>query len=392
MTVDFLTTLKVGLRSILSNKLRSALTILGVAIGVAAVIAIVAVGQGGQKQVTSQIESLGTYLLTVTIRGRGADRTISLDELTQLTDGINGVAGVSAVATGSGTVKYGTKTYDCTVLGVDDEYATVRDLQVQSGRFISKLDVNMRQKVILLGQNVVTELFGFSNPINAEVKLNGQTFLVIGVLPSRGGGLGGSEDDQVLIPVTTAERLMGRRGISTFYVKGQDKQAVAEISSALSNRLYTRFRDDQAYRIIDQTQMLETATNITQTLTLMLSGIAFISLVVGGIGIMNIMLVSVVERTREIGLRKAIGATRRDIMRQFLYESVVLSCIGGVVGIIAGSLIGRGISSAIGIPSVFPWTGAAIALGLSLAVGIGFGLYPASRAAKLEPIEALRTE
>jgi len=390
--MDFLTTLKMGLGAVLANRLRSALTILGVTIGVAAVIGVVAVGEGTQKQVTGEIESLGTYLLTVSIRGRGADRVITQNELDDIVEDIPGIVAVSPVLTSSGIVKHGTNRFDCSILGVNNHYSAVRDIHVQSGRFLSAIDVNTRQKVALLGRNVVLELFGLSNPVGEAVKLNGQTFLVIGVLEARGGSIAGSEDDQVLIPVTTAERLLGRRGITTFYVKGQDKDSVDLISASVQHRLYRRFRDDSAYRIFDQTQMLEIVQSVSRTLTLMLGGIAFISLLVGGIGIMNIMLVSVVERTREIGLRKAVGATNRDILRQFLLESVVLSMIGGLLGIAGGTVLARGIAGFIGITAVFPWKGAAVAIGLAVAVGVGFGIFPANRAANLEPIEALRIE
>jgi putative ABC transport system permease protein len=390
--MDFLTTLKMGLGAVLANKLRSALTILGVTIGVAAVIGIVAVGDGAQKQVTGEIESLGTYLLTVSIRGRGADTTITRNELHNIVNDIPGIVAVSPVITSSGVARHGTSNFNCSIVGVNHYYATVRDMHIESGRFISSIDVNTRQKVALLGKNVALELFGLTNPVGETIKLSGQTFSVIGVMEARGGGMAGSEDDQVLIPDTTAERLLGVRGLAAFYIKGQDEHSLESISYTVQQRLYRRFRDEDAYRLFNQTQMLNIVQSISRTLTLMLSGIAFISLLVGGIGIMNIMLVSVVERTREIGLRKAIGATNQDILRQFLFESVVLSVIGGILGIITGTLLAKGIASIVGITSVFPWRGATIAIGLAIAVGVGFGIFPANRAANLEPIEALRIE
>jgi putative ABC transport system permease protein len=390
--MDFLTTLKIGLGAVMANRLRSALTILGVTIGIAAVIGVVAIGEGAQNEVTGEIEALGTYLLTVSIRGRGPDMVLTQSELDDIVYDIPGIAAVSPVITSSGVAKHGTGRFDCSIAGVNHQYATVRDIQVERGRFISAIDVDTRQKVSIIGQNVALELFGLSNPVGETIKLNGQTFSVIGVLEPRGGGIAGSEDDQVIIPVTTAERLLGRRGFTAFYIKGQDKDSVDVISSAVENRLNRRFRNENAYRIFNQTQVLEIVQSVSRTLTLMLGGIAFISLLVGGIGIMNIMLVSVVERTREIGLRKAVGATNQDILRQFLLESVVLSLIGAALGIAVGTLLARGIALFIGISPVFPWKGAAIAIALSIGVGVSFGSLPANRAANLEPIQALRTE
>ncbi|HHX10691.1 MAG TPA: FtsX-like permease family protein [Firmicutes bacterium] len=390
--MDSLTTLKIGLGAVMANRLRSALTILGVTIGIAAVIGVVAIGEGAQNEVTGEIESLGTYLITVSIRGRGPDRVLTQSELDDIVQDIPGIAAVSPVVTASGTAKHGTDRFECSIVGVNNQYSTVRDMQVESGRFISAIDVNARQKAAILGQNVALELFGLSNPVGETIKLNGQTFSVIGVMESRGGSITGSEDDQVIIPATTAERLLGRRGFTAFYIKGQDKDSVDVIASSLENRLNRRFRDEDAYRIFNQTQVLEIVQSVSRTLTLMLGGIAFISLLVGGIGIMNIMLVSVVERTREIGLRKAVGATNRDILSQFLLESVVLSLIGAVLGIGVGTLLARSIAIFIGISPVFPWKGAAIAIALATAVGVSFGSLPAKRAANLEPIQALRTE
>ena len=390
--MDFLTTLRIGLGAVLSNKLRSALTILGVTIGVAAVIGIVAIGDGAQREVTGEIESLGTYLLTVTIKGRGADKSITQKELDDMVSGIPGIVAVSPVLTSAGIVKHDTEHFDCSILGVNSQYGTVRDSHVEKGRFLTAIDVATNQKVALLGHNVVARLFGSAEPIGKPVKVNGQTFTTVGTLEARGGGIAGSEDDQILIPITTAERLLGKRGITTFYIKGQDKKSLDLISASVERRLYRRFRDDDAYRIFNQTQMLEIIQSVSRTLTLMLGGIAFISLLVGGIGIMNIMLVSVVERTREIGLRKAVGATNRDILRQFLIESMVLGVIGGLLGIAGGTLLAAGISSLIGITAIFPWKGAAVSIGLAMAVGIGFGIFPANRAANLEPIQALRIE
>ncbi|MGI6627037.1 MAG: ABC transporter permease [Bacillota bacterium] len=377
----------------MANKLRSALTILGVTIGIAAVIGIVAIADGTQRLLTGEIESLGSYLLAVAVKGRGPDRAITHSELNEIIRDIPGIAGISPIIEFAGKAKYGAHHFDCTVLGVNDQYSTVRDIKVTSGRFLSQIDVATRQKVALLGPEVVGELFSLSDdPLGKEIKLNGQTFQVAGVLAARGGGLTGSEDNQVLIPVTAAESLLGRRGFNVFFIKGQDNDSVRQIFASIQDRLYRRFRDENAYEIFDQTQLLEMVQTASRSLTLMLAGIAFISLLVGGIGIMNIMLVSVVERTREIGLRKALGATNKDILRQFLLESVVLSMIGGLTGIITGTLLGKGIGALIKITTVFPWKGAGIATGLAIAVGVCFGIFPANRAANLEPIEALRVE
>lgn len=387
-------TIKVAASTVLTNKLRSFLTTLGIAIGVAAVIGVVAIGSGARNRVTSQIESLGTYLVAVQVRGRGPESDLSYSEVNELTADLPGLAGAAPVASSPVTAKHGTAKYeDASVLATTHQYQVVREVKVERGRFLSPVDVTFRQRVAVIGQNVANQVFGLTDPIGQEINLKGRSFLVVGVLASRGSTMAGSEDDQVIVPITAAESLVGGRGVRTIYLKGQNKEAVDLLVAEIQKRLLKHFHgDDTAFRIFNQTQMLETVSQVSQTMTLMLAGIAFISLLVGGIGIMNIMLVSVVERTKEVGLRRALGARRRDILSQFLVESGLLGLVGGMVGVVAGVALAKVIGRWIGVPAAASPGSALLALGFALAVGVGFGLYPASRAADLNPINALRSE
>ncbi|MDI6894229.1 MAG: ABC transporter permease [Bacillota bacterium] len=390
--MDLLASVRVALGGILANKLRSFLTMLGVTIGVAAVIGLVAIGQGTQNQIRAQIESLGSYLLTVNIRGRGAQTALSYREARDLTADLPEAVATAPVVSGSVTVKYGTREHDTSLVGTDHNLAEVRSMGVAQGRFLAPLDVEYWQSVVVLGQTVVSELFGFTDPVGEEIKINGHSFLVVGVLSPQGSTMMGSGDDQVIVPATTAQRLVESRGVRTVYVKGRDPAAVDTLMAAIGERLTTRFRDADAFRIFSQTQMLETVTQVTGTMTMMLAAIAAISLLVGGIGIMNIMLVSVTERTREIGIRKALGARKRDILVQFLIESAVLSGLGGIAGIVVGLVLAHGAGGAIGVSAAIPVTTVLLAFLFSAGVGIFFGMYPANRAANLDPIQALRFE
>ena len=413
--------LRVALRALSVNKLRSSLTMLGIIIGVGAVITLLSVGQGVQNLVTGQLQSIGTNLLFV-VPGNMSDsqmqaRSGSFQQMT-LADAIAigdpanvpDVVSVAPELMSSAEVSYGKKTVRVNTSGVTPVYEIVRNFPVTDGRFISETDINSKARVAVIGSRIAERLFTEQGlyPLGASIKVNNVPFKVVGVLESKGGGggmMGGNQDEVVLVPLSTAhERLFQRnhnsRGeplVSVAYaqVVSEDRmsEAADQISSALRERHDIAFEDDDDFSVINQRDLVAIFGQITGVLTLFLGAIAGISLLVGGIGIMNIMLVSVTERTREIGLRKAVGAKRRDILMQFLIESVVLSLIGGLLGIAIGALAAWGISQLQSdlIAVVTPQS-IILATSFSAAVGLFFGIYPATRAARLNPIEALRYE
>ncbi len=402
---------RVAVRSLSANKLRSGLTMLGMVIGVAAVIALVAAGAGTQAQVTAQFESLGSNLLTIrsgamTFRGMSmgaaSAQTLTNDDVEAIAKLATSVSAIAPQYSTSAQVVYGNQNTQTSVVGATPDYLTVRNFQVERGRFINNLDLTNQDKVAVLGATVAEDLFGETlvDPLGKTIKINRQNYQIVGILASK--GLGGFEnpDDQVLIPLSTAQIKFGGAGTTTLesinvQVVSADKMewAKAELMAILraSHGLAASQSDD--FTVFDQTQMVETVTEVTETFTVLLSSIAAISLVVGGIGIMNIMLVSVTERTREIGIRKAVGAKRRDILAQFLAEAVVLSLLGGVVGILAGYGAAQVVTPLLGGTQPLVTSGSVV-MGLSVSIGMGlfFGTYPASRAASLHPIEALRYE
>ncbi|MDN5363357.1 MAG: putative transport system permease protein [Eubacteriales bacterium] len=384
-------TIKLALAGIRANKLRSFLTMLGVIIGVAAVIVLVSIGEGTSQSVTERIQGMGSNLISVNIRSNQTPVTLTYEEVMKWKER-PGVAGVAPVISNSVTVKYGNKSYSTTLEGVNEEYEEVRNHHVQSGRFIISSDLALRQKVAVLGVEVARQLFGNLNPIGETIKINGVNFKVVGLLEEKGSQAMGSNDDKVIIPLTTAERVLASRGIRTVYLQASSPDQVNGVVAQIDNLLYRKLKNTDAYRVFNQSEVLSTVNQITATFTTMLGGIAAISLLVGGIGIMNIMLVSVTERTREIGIRKAIGAKRRDILRQFLIEALVISCTGGIIGIIIGFGGSRLLSSLFSISTVISLRIVLIAFSFSVLTGIIFGLYPASKASRLNPIEALRYE
>ena len=399
-----------ALESLAANKMRSGLTILGIVIGVAAVIAMISIGRGAENTITGSIQGIGTNLIFV-FRGGSEDvrnpKPITLGDADAIADTFSApsVAAVAPVLQGSGTVSFGGETKVTQISGVTPSYAPVRNINVTEGDFIREEHLLGQASVVLLGPDVAESLFGRTEGLEGEtIRIEGQPFRVLGILESRGGSGFSNEDDQILVPLTTAQTRLLRRAtrdrVDLLLVQAASAQSVPQAAEEIAQILRSRHRtaigaDD--FTLLTQQDFLDTASTITSVLTIFLGGIAAISLLVGGIGIMNIMLVSVTERTREIGLRKALGARRMDILVQFLTESSVLSLIGGVIGIALGWAISfavgqiaaannADINPAIGLDTIL------MATLFSTAVGLFFGLYPANRAAGLEPVEALRYE
>ncbi len=405
---------KVAIRALMVNKLRSFLTMLGIIIGVAAVITLLAVGQGVQDYITQQLQGIGTNLLFV-IPGsmeegpstRGLLPSLTYDDAQALLDPYKApdVVAVSPVLLGAESVSYGKHARRFSVLGVEPDYLSVRNLRLASGRFFTKEDLLSNARVTVLGSKVADDLFEGEDPVGKKIRVGNILFRVVGTLESKGGMGSNNVDEQLYVPLTTAsERLFpnmknsrGERLVSLINVQVTSEfsmdRAREEVSEILRERHNIKLGDEDDFTVISQKDLLNIFGDITRILTLFLGAIAAISLLVGGIGIMNIMLVSVTERTREIGIRKAVGAKKRDILLQFLIEATTLSLLGGVVGILLGVGGAMGVSAAIGsFHATVTVSAVALATGFSIAVGLFFGIYPASRAASLNPIEALRYE
>ena len=400
-----------ALESLNGNKMRSGLTVLGIVIGVAAVIAMLAVGRGAEASITGSISGIGTNLLFV-FRGDLNDtvrnpKPLTMGDANAIADrfAAPSVEAVAPALQGNATVSFGGEQISTQLYGVTPDYFQVRNYSITEGEYINEEHLLGRASVVILGPEVADTIFGHSDGVTGEtVRIEGQPFRVIGVLESKGGGMFGSQDNVAIIPLSTAQARLIRRStndrVDIIFVQSVDSDSVPRAAEEIAQILRTRHRtligaDD--FTVFTQEDMLNTASSITGILTIFLGGIAGISLLVGGIGIMNIMLVSVTERTREIGLRKALGARKRDILAQFLTESSLLSLIGGLIGIGFGWLIafivrqiavasGTDFSPVIGADAIL------LATLFSTAIGLFFGIYPASRAANLEPVEALRYE
>ncbi len=403
----FTESVRIAINALFANKLRSLLTMLGIIIGVGAVIAMVAVGMGVTQRVTDSIASLGSNMLIIRpgasmsggLRGAAGSRTtLKYEDAVAIKKKIKDVDYVSPTVQKNYQVVYGNQNWNTSVTGVTQEYMSIRDLKITTGSFITEDDMNTRNRVAVIGMTVASNLFGEANPVGKTIRVNNQPYRVIGVLESKGqSSVGQDQDDVVIVPLTTAmDRLLAVTYVQTINVQVTSQSKMDEVQSNIETLLRQRHHltgsKDSDFQVQNLTSLMSTMNETTTMLTLFLGSIAAISLIVGGIGIMNIMMVSVTERTREIGIRKALGATFKDIMTQFLIESVVIGVIGGVLGIFFGIVAAQAISKFGDFQTVI--TAAPIFLSFAFSVGIGlfFGIYPARKAALLDPIEALRYE
>ena len=392
--------------SLVANKMRSILTMLGIIIGVAAVIALVSIGNGVKQDVQNSISSLGSNLLMVmpgaprtpgVRQSAGSMKSLKVSDYEAISK-LDGVKAASPMTSGSYVVIYQNKNWTTTVSGVNSNYMDVNNWSIKSGRFFSDKNVQNRERVAIVGQTVIKNLFGDEDPVGAEIRVKNIPFRIIGVLNSKGSGsMGADQDDIVLIPYTTAmERVEGVDYLRMIYVVGEDENGIDRLQSDIENLLRVRhgIKDSNLddFNIQNMNSIMETMEETTGTLTLFLGAVAAISLVVGGIGIMNIMLVSVTERTREIGVRKALGATYNVIVTQFLIEAVVISLMGGLIGIVLGIGASKMISVSSGMSTVISIPTIVLSFAFSMAIGLVFGIYPARKAAKLNPIDALHYE
>jgi len=399
---------KETISAITANKSRSGLTILGIVIGIGSVIAMVSIGQGAQSSIESSIQSIGSNLIMVMpgmqrsgfssiSSGRGSAQSLTLADSQAIQKEIPTLKAISPEVSKRYQIIQKDKNTNTSVMGVVSDYQTVHNVTVDSGSFISLQNVEGYAKVAVLGPTTKTDLFADANPINKNIRINGIDFRVIGVTTAKGGSGFSNPDDMVFVPLSTAQRfLTGDNYVSSINISAPDQKSLADIQAQVNDLLLKRHKIKSAdladFSILNQADIIATASSVTGTFTILLGAIAGISLLVGGIGIMNMMLTTVTERTREIGLRKAIGAKRSDITWQFLTESVMLTFLGGLIGIIFGWLLSLLVSKLFTLNTTISIQAILLAFGVSAAIGIIFGYYPARRASRLNPIEALRYE
>lgn len=396
--------IRVAIKSLIANKLRSILAMLGIIIGVSAVISMLSIGTGAQKQVLSRISAMGTNLLIVRPGqartggvSSGDRQNLKIGDARALLNASPLIDAVAPVVSGNFQAKYLNKNARTSVLGTSITYFALRNMQIDKGRMFEVSESESSKRVAILGPTTVENLFGENDPLDEMIKVNGINFKVIGILKSKGDQGFANPDDQIVIPYKTAmKQILGVeniREIDIHVVEGGDLTAVQQSCTVILRKAHKiQENEPDDFNIRNQAEILQTASSITETFTILLGGIASISLIVGGIGIMNIMLVTVTERTREIGIRKAIGAKERDILRQFLIEAIVMTTLGGLIGLSVGVSIAGIISHFTQFKAIVELQSVIISMAFSIAVGIFFGYYPAKRAAKLDPIEALRYE
>ena len=395
--------IKIGIEALFINRIRTVLTLLGITIGVLSIILLVSIGQGAKDYVFGELNELGTNLLLVTPGKRETTggtpvvtdtiHKLTYDDAKVIERRATAIKNVAPVVLGSGNVKYKNRSRDTLVVGVTNEFQSVRDLHVEIGSFMSVSDIEGRRKVCTIGRTVKKELFGETNPLGKMVRIIDTKFRVIGIMEKKGRSLGFDIDDLVWTPIETAQEIFNTDELTELWVKAASEKEIDEAREQITKILIRQHNNNEDFTVTTQTALLTSASSIMDMLTWALGSIAGISLLVGGIGIMNIMLVSVTERTREIGVRKAVGAKGKDILFQFLIESVSLSVSGGLIGIFLG--LSAGLILELFFPSLpitIVWWAILLAFGFSASVGIFFGVYPARKASLLNPIDALRYE
>ena len=408
--MTWLETVRAGVEAVRAHRMRSILTMLGIVIGIASVILTVGFGQGAQNEVRDEINALGSNLLIVSpgsstdsggIRGGfGSATTLTLGDAAAISDedAVPDAEQVAATTSSSSAVTAGENNWTTSVVGTTPSWLEVRSRSLSSGRFFTRAEVDHGADVVVLGPDTASELFAVGSPVGQTVTVDGRQLTVIGVLDSSGASsTGSSEDDQAVVPISTAKSLSGSTSsaVSTIYVEATSQDTLSAAYQEIDNLLLTRHgvaASDADFSISTQESLVETANSTNKTLTVLLTGVAAISLLVGGVGVMNIMLVSVTERVREIGLRKALGATPKVIGRQFLVEASMLGLAGGVLGVLVGVVGAWALPSLVDQPITLSLLATVAALATALALGVGFGVYPATRAARLTPIDALRSE
>lgn len=385
--------IKMAIKSIMGNKGRSALTMLGVIIGVASVILLTGIGGGASQSINESLSALGTKLITVNFSRGFTSRSIDEDDMFEFAEENSDIiSDVSPYISGMVQAKNGNNNTGSSLDAVDSCYNNIKEIELVSGRFFSENDIQRRSKVAIVGTYIVQELYAGLDPTGETIKLNGQPFTIIGVYKESGDSTETSADNKITIPYTTASRFLKNSNITTYYIAAATEETVEEAVSKTKAFITKKFGSDDGFSVSSVAEMMDTLDEMMSTLTMMLAGIAAISLVVGGIGIMNIMTVTVSERTREIGIRKAIGARTTDILLQFLIESVFLSAIGGILGIFVGMGLGQIVCKILGMSFAPQSNMIVMSFGFSIFIGVFFGISPAKKAAKLHPIEALRSE
>ncbi|MGA2407082.1 MAG: ABC transporter permease [Bacteroidales bacterium] len=399
---------RIAIRALVRNKLRAFLTMLGIIIGVASVIAMLAIGEGSKANIRNEMSSMGTNMVMVMPNfqrrggvslGASSSMALKYSDVEAIRNDVVSISGVSPEVRASGQVIYSNQNTQTTIYGVSEEYLKIKKLEIKSGRIFNSSELKGMSKVCILGQTVVKNLFGVgADPVGLSIRIQKLPFVVIGVLKNKGeSGTGQDQDDLILAPYTTVQRRLAAidyiNGIyASAITEEKSAKAISEITETLRRTHKLKESADNDFRVMSQSELIATVSSITEMLTILLGAIAGISLLVGGIGIMNIMFVSVTERTREIGLRMSIGGRGKDILKQFLVESILLSILGGSVGVVFGYIIAKGAGSLMKIVPIVQVQTVVLAFTVCFAIGVFFGWYPARKAANLNPIDALRYE